>query len=407
METHTILLDTQAPPTNPLFEVVDKEAGNELLITLLNGLEPYELAGREIKAKYTKPDGTEVLQEDGIEITSTNTITMLLPPVNFSPGIMECHLQIWEGETQETSIAFTFICYKAKVRKRFAISLDAKRATSNREFEVVDGDNGNVLAVSLTDDGVPVNLEHCFVMAVFSKPNGRTAEQDSNGNGLLLFGMNELEIELYLSSVSPGLVECEILVFSGEAQDTLITSARFNFACRRGIVNRDTIAQTEEWPLLVDMMNRVEYAEDELEILNGETRAAAEEAHTAANRANAAAQNAESFAVAEAQRVANENGRITAEAAREAFVYGMSAEAMTLPADSPAWAAVDSTGESARLQFGIPKGRDGKDAVNVSIEGFYYMYITELGDLHVVVAEDAPKPPLSINENGDLIYSIA
>lgn len=215
MAIHNIALDAQAPPTNPLFEVVDREMGTELLITLMNGLEPYDLTGKTVKAGYTKPDGTEILQETGIEIGDANTCTMQLPPANFSPGVMACELQIWhtpapeepaEGEEEaeppvpelEASIAFTFICYKAKMRKRFQINLDAKRATSNREFEVVDGDNGNVLAVTLTDEGVPVDLTHCFVMAVFSKPNGRTAEQDSNGNGVLLFGANELEIELYL-----------------------------------------------------------------------------------------------------------------------------------------------------------------------------------------------------------------
>lgn len=151
-----------------------------------------------------------------------------------------------------------------KVKKRFTISLDAKRSTSNREIEVVYGDNGNVLLVTLTDDGAPVDMTGCYVMAVFSKPDGRTAEQDTKGNGVIIGGENnnELEIELYLSSIYPGLVECEILVFSGEAEDTLITSARFNFTCRRSITNQTTIAETTEWPVLVSLMKEAEERRD-------------------------------------------------------------------------------------------------------------------------------------------------
>lgn len=150
-----------------------------------------------------------------------------------------------------------------EVKKRFSIALDIKRATANREFEVVEGDNGNILVVTLTDDGAPIDLTGCLICAIFSKSTG-TAQQDNDGNGITLDPeeTNKLEIELYTSSFAPGLVECELQVYSGLDKKTLVTSAKLNFKCRRGIANDDTILSTNEWPLLVDMMDRVEQGEE-------------------------------------------------------------------------------------------------------------------------------------------------
>lgn len=284
---HDITLDTKTIPGESLFAVTNGDTGVTLNVTLLQDGAPHDLTGKTIKAKFTASTGGEATQENAKELQG-NTLRMELLPASFSPGAMLCEIQVWhtpeqaeapepaEGEEPppaepaapepvlESTALFLFTCYKAKVKKRFAISLDAKRSTSNREVEVVYGDNGNVLMITLTDDGVPVDMRGSFVMAVFSKPDGRTAEQDTKGNGVTIGGAknNELEIELYLSSVSPGLVECEILVFSGEEEDTLITSARFNFACRRGITNQTTIAETVEWPVLVSLSKEAEERRD-------------------------------------------------------------------------------------------------------------------------------------------------
>lgn len=149
------------------------------------------------------------------------------------------------------------------VRKRFSIALDIKRATANREFEVVEGDNGNILVVTLTDDGAPIDLTGCLICAIFSKSTG-TAQQDNEGHGITLDEgeTNKLEIQLYTTSFAPGLVECELQVYSGVDNKTLVTSAKLNFKCRRGIANDDTILATNEWPLLVDMLDRVEQGEE-------------------------------------------------------------------------------------------------------------------------------------------------
>ena len=105
----------------------------------------------------------------------------------------------------------------AAVKKTFDIALDIADAGANREFTVVDGDNGNVLAILLTDGGYPVDLTGCRVIAVFSKSDG-TACQDSYDadGGITLCGTlnNQVDIELFAGSVAPGTVECELQIYS-------------------------------------------------------------------------------------------------------------------------------------------------------------------------------------------------
>lgn len=123
------------------------------------------------------------------------------------------------------------------VKKIFDVSLDIKQPSTNPDIVIVEGDNGNEIVVTLTDSGTPVNLTGCLVLAVFALPNGLTVQQDSNGHGITLSEFegyeNEFTIELYTTSFSPGLVNCEIQVLSGTEQDVLVTSAQFNFKCHR------------------------------------------------------------------------------------------------------------------------------------------------------------------------------
>lgn len=174
-----------------------------------------------------------------------------------------------------------------EVKKNFSIALDIKQSTSNRAFEVVEGDNGNVLAITLTDNGAPVALTDCRVLAVFSKSDGSVAVQDNDAGGITIdpAQANQLYIALYTGSFAPGLVECELQVYSGEAYDVLITSARFNFMCRRGIANDNTIASTNEWPILVGLIDHVLQLQD----MDG-AREAAEHARAYAEHSRAAAE---------------------------------------------------------------------------------------------------------------------
>jgi hypothetical protein len=142
----------------------------------------------------------------------------------------------------------------ANISKRFSVALDIKRAVSNRAFEVVEGDNGNIIDVTLTDDGEVVDLTGCRVLAVFSKSNGiSTQDSGQESGGVSILG-NVASIALSISSIAPGMVECELRVYSGEQLTTLVTSAKFNFGCRKGIFDDSTAAQATEFPLLMSLI---------------------------------------------------------------------------------------------------------------------------------------------------------
>ena len=271
------------------------------------------------------------------------------------------------------------------VQKRFSIALDIKRPTANRDFEVVEGDNGNVLEVTLTDDGAAVDLAGCKVCAIFSKSDGNTAQQDTSGNGIAVTLPNKLTISLYTTSVAPGLVECELQVYSGADHTALSTSAKFNFMCRRGIANDDTIEATDEWPMLVGMMQRVEAAE-EAEILRASAeqgRVAAEGQRMASEAERNNAEDARNLAedartLAEQGRTAAESGRITSEQARAAAETAritnesvrVSAEAGRVAAESTRTTQESGrvTAEAARAS--AEEGRAERDAEYRKLEPY-------------------------------------
>jgi len=285
------------------------------------------------------------------------------------------------------------------VEKVFQVTLDLKEPTSSDQFEVAEGDTGNIVKINLTDGEKNVDLSGCLIRVMFSRPDGVTASQstDTQDGGVSAEG-NQITVKLKTGSFSPGKVKCEVQLYSGEDGEILITTARFHFACRKPLAGREALEATDEWPILVETLKRVEDTEEELVVLNEQTQEAAEAANTAADRASMAAENEEARMEAEAERIA-------AERAREQFLRGITAKAVTLPPDRDATAKANTAGDSLGLDFGIPRGRDGRDAVNVSIDGFFYMKIVD-GDLHLVCPENTAPPPLSINGDGDLIYTI-
>ena len=251
----------------------------------------------------------------------------------------------------------------ATVKKTFSIALDVSRSISNREFTVVEGDTGNVLCITLTDDGEAIGLSGCRVMALFSKSDGTTVSQDSGtqGNGVTIGGTagNEITIALFASSFAPGMVECEIQIYSGATLATLVTTAKFNFKCRRGILNSDTVEAVPEYPLLVTLMNRTADLEEQANTaLASATTAisAATAATAAASAAEQAAQTGETArvsaesarATAEANRATAENARATAETNRAAAETARASAFTTLEGRMDA-AADAAEGASAAL----------------------------------------------------------
>ena len=227
------------------------------------------------------------------------------------------------------------------VTKIFEIAVDLKRPPSNREFELVEGDTGNVFHITLTDGGEAVDLTGCRVVAVFAKTGGTTM-QDSGvaGNGVTVVG-NNITVELRKESYGVGTTECELQVYSGELQDTLVTTARFNFSARKAFFNDDTAQSTNEYPILVQLITDANEAAQRATEAAGLVQSAANDAtkavadaqtavsaatelnaqvssaESARESAEAARDSAESERVAaEAQRNANESARVAAESAR-------------------------------------------------------------------------------------------
>lgn len=208
------------------------------------------------------------------------------------------------------------------VLKSFEVSLDLKRSTSNRPFEVVEGDTGNRLVITVTDNGVAVPCASMIVLAVFSNSNGTAVQDSSKEDGGISITDNVVTIELFPASFAPGMVECELQLYSasdgsGETVDfhTLVTTAKFNFACRRAILNDDTIETVPEFPMLMELIYTVNEAEA--------ARAAAESGRVEAEAVRDAAENSRVIAentrkIAEAARVAAEEERAAAEAIRAA-----------------------------------------------------------------------------------------
>lgn len=212
------------------------------------------------------------------------------------------------------------------VKKTFTFDIDIKKARSTPPPELVEGDNGNEFAITLTDNGEPVDLTDCRVLVLFSQPNGRTAQQDNDGNGVTMdeTAVNKFTVNVYTTSFSPGTNNCEIQVLSGEGYGTLVTSAQFNFECRRSILNDDTIQSTDEYPILVGLVQRVEEVEEKLLPIeeNEDARLAAEEeriaAETARQEAETEREQAELLREQEEEdRIADEEIRIGNEASRK------------------------------------------------------------------------------------------
>lgn len=154
----------------------------------------------------------------------------------------------------------------AEVLKPFAIEIDIKKPVNNEPFELVQGDNGNVLTVTVVNDGVPVDLTDCIVMFVFSH-SGITVEQDSDteGGDVTIGGddNNEVTIRIHSGSYDPdGLTECEIGIYSGATHTTLITTPIFNFTAHVSLLNDETIASVVQFPILVRMIEIVSALEE-------------------------------------------------------------------------------------------------------------------------------------------------
>ena len=207
------------------------------------------------------------------------------------------------------------------VIKKFEVPVDLKKPAAIRDFELVEGDTGNEIEVTVSDGGTPVELTGCTVLAVFSHSKGSTVLGAEDGS--LTVDGSCVTLKLPADAVSAGPVECELQIYSStqssdpefDENDVLVTTARFNFNCRKAILNQDTLPAAPHFPLLAQTIAAIEAAES--------ARAQAEAARAQAEAARAAAETARSGAEqaraqAEQLRVLSENGRVSDENARAA-----------------------------------------------------------------------------------------
>ena len=221
------------------------------------------------------------------------------------------------------------------VNKVFDVDLDIKRPSSHRDFTVVNGDNGNRINVTLMDGDSPVDLTGCRIIAAFSRADGSTSLQDSGvQNGGITISPDDaskVAIDLFPASFSPGVVECELQVYSDASLSTFITTARFNFICREAIVNSSTVQASAEYPLLKAMQDGLTSLKASLDELMESAKAA-------------------------------EEGRQTAENSREALYDKLSklrATATMLQSGADPTARVTESDGAKVIELGIPAGPQG------------------------------------------------
>lgn len=205
------------------------------------------------------------------------------------------------------------------IYKTFEIALELKQTSSNPEFSVIEGDTGNKIKISVTDGGSAVDLTSCRVIAVFSKTNGTSMQDSAVADGGIEIGgtyNNEVTVSIRPASIAPGVVECELQIYSDDNKTTLITTAKFNFTCNRAIFNENTAEATNEYPLLVSLIaacNEVKNAEA-ARVLVEAARVEAEKSRDAAESERSAAETARQ--AAETDRGESEDARIETEASR-------------------------------------------------------------------------------------------
>ena len=149
----------------------------------------------------------------------------------------------------------------SEVLKDFSANIDLKETLVFEPIKVVEGDNGNVLVLNIVKDGDPVDLTDCLVQIVFAH-SGRTVWQDcsSPDGGITIGGTdhNEVTVRLHSDSYAPnGITVCQVKVYSGAGQTTLVSSSRFSFKAELSLLNAETVESIEQYSILVTLIETV------------------------------------------------------------------------------------------------------------------------------------------------------
>ena len=150
------------------------------------------------------------------------------------------------------------------------ITLDMSASVPFHPFEVVDGDTGNVLDVTLTNDGEPMLLNGCTLCIAYSSSAG-FAMQDEESGITIGSEAGRLTIQLDPTCYGPGNVSADIQIYSGPIREVLITSKRFDFRCRSTLISEAIIRANQAFPPLTsaaqDALSAAAAANEALELL--------------------------------------------------------------------------------------------------------------------------------------------
>ncbi len=134
--------------------------------------------------------------------------------------------------------------------KEFSLTLDMVRPIAFEPFEVTEGDTGNVLRVLLQNDGEPMLLNNCWVVIVYSSVAGFCC-QDTTDGVTIEETAGRFSLLMDPRNYGPGNVSVDVQIYSGENRAVLITSATFDFRCRRSLISEGIIRANMAYPPLI------------------------------------------------------------------------------------------------------------------------------------------------------------
>jgi hypothetical protein len=135
--------------------------------------------------------------------------------------------------------------------KNYTVKLDLLRTLPFRPFEVVEGDTGNVLHVTLLNNGDAMNLTGCKICVIFASSAG-FAMQDETSGVTKTEELGSFDVSLLPTAYGAGNVSANVQIYSGENDETLVTSTRFDFRCRKSLVSGEIIRANAAYPPLVE-----------------------------------------------------------------------------------------------------------------------------------------------------------
>jgi hypothetical protein len=135
--------------------------------------------------------------------------------------------------------------------KDYSIALDMMRTLPFRPFEVVEGDTGNLLHVTLLNNGESMDLTGCSIQIAFASSIGFAMQDETSGIEKQQ-DAGTFDVTLLPTAYGAGNVSADVQVYSGEDNETLVTSTRFDFRCRKSLISGDIIRANAAYPPLVE-----------------------------------------------------------------------------------------------------------------------------------------------------------